>query len=81
MNNLDRIIALAQAGFSKTEIVALMTAPAAAPAAAAAPDVSALIQQAVQASFANFAQQPKTESVDDIIAHIINPPMPKKDGE
>lgn len=78
---IDDIKLLAKAGFTAAQIGALASVKTPAPAPAAEPpkptepvDETAKLIAALQANNLIQAEQPKTETVDDILASIINPP-------
>lgn len=88
----DDILTLAKAGFTAQQIAALASvgatppAPAPAPAPASAPTpgtVDAILTKlgvltdTLQSSAILSAQQPRPETADDILAHIIAPPRPE----
>ena len=83
MTNED-ILTLAKAGFTAQQIAALSmvgTAPAPAPDPAPAPQPATAddVLKAMQQMMLLQTQQPKQPTAEDILAEIINPPLPKKE--
>ena len=92
-NNED-ILILAKAGFTAQQIAALNTVAPAPEAPAPAPEAPAPapatmdeilksvqgLTQTFQNGFIMGAQQPKPITAEDVLANIINPPSPKKEG-
>ena len=69
------LVSLSNAGFTKDEIIKIMAASRSAPAAPAAPAASD-VSQKLDDLFAKYMQtnvNNAKETVDDIIANIINP--------
>ena len=74
----EDVLTLAKAGFTASQIAAMVTtpspAPVPAPAAVPAPDPLEQILTQLRINAVNQSQQPPVQTVDDILAEVINPP-------